>query len=292
MGADERYQDFAGGLYPDGKNVRPAPHEAAGLALAGQIRPLDRDGHADPAGTIVLLAIGMSNTNQAFGGLQRAAAEDRSLNPRVTLVNGAIGGMTARRIQRLEDGGATGSRRGYWGQVDERLADAKVTRAQVQAVWLKQADGQPTEGFPSYAKTLEAELGNIVRLLHERFPNLKQVYLSSRAYGGWAKTPLNPEPYAYESGFSVKWLIEAQLRGDPELNFDATRGAVKAPWLSWGPYLWTRGATPSADGFAFEESDFAADGTHESPAGQAKIGRRLLDFFKTDSTTRTWFCAE
>lgn len=37
--------------------------------------------------------------------------------------------------------------------------------------------------------------------------------MSSRTYGGYATTELNPEPYAYQSGFSVKWLVQDQLEG-------------------------------------------------------------------------------
>src|ERR671936_402607 len=47
----------------------------------------------------------------------------------------------------------------------------------------------------------------IVAILRARYPNLKLVYVSSRTYGGYATTPLNPEPYAYDSGFAVKWLV-------------------------------------------------------------------------------------
>src|SRR5207237_1804365 len=120
----------------------------------------------------------------------------------------------------------------------------------------------------------------------------KLVYLSSRTYGGYAKSPLNPEPYAYESAFSVKWLIEQQIKGDPSLNFDAKKGAVKAPWLSWGPYLWANGSTKRSDGFSYDESDFAADGTHLSASGIEKVGRLMLQFFRSDSTTRPWFVGQ
>ena len=281
-----KYQRFEGGLYPGGKNERPAAHEANGVALAKQVRPLDRDGKPSDDGKIVLLSVGMSNTAQSSQGFQRQLDGEKEKNPRLLFVNGAQGGMTAAAIQDADDG-----RRGtqYWKTVDERLKSAGVTRAQVQVIWIKQADAGPTQGFPGYARKLEEELTRIVQLLPGRFPNVKLVYLSSRTYGGYARTLLNPEPYAYESGFSVKWLIEKQIEGDTALNYDAKKGAVKAPWLSWGPYLWANGKTKRADGFSYEENDFGSDGTHQSASGQEKVGRLLLQFFKTDSSTRPWF---
>src|SRR5262245_61473243 len=132
-------------------------------------------------------------------------------------------------------------------------------------------------------------MARIWQLLPTPSPNVKLVYLSSRTYGGYAKTRLNPEPYAYESGFSVKWLIEQQIKGDAALNYDPAVGPVKAPWLSWGPYLWANGATRRADGFYYEPADFASDGTHPSPAGQVRVARLLLGFLRTDTTTRPWF---
>jgi hypothetical protein len=194
--------------------------------------------------------------------------------------------MTAAAIQNADDKGS-GTR--YWTTVDDRLKAAGVSRAQVQAVWIKQADAGPTQGFPAYAQKLQGELVRIVQLLPGRFPNVKLVYLSSRTYGGYAKTPLNPEPYAFESGLSVKWLIEQQLKGEAALNYDAKKGAVKAPWLSWGPYLWANGSTKRADGFSYDQADFANDGTHQSASGQEKVGKLLLEFFKTDTTARPWF---
>jgi hypothetical protein len=288
MGGD-RYKGVEGGLYPGGSAVRPAAHETLGLALAKQVKPLDAKGTAAADGVIALLAIGMSNTTQEFSTFKRRADADAGRNPKLVLVDGAQGGMAARQIEDPGDHG-TGTR--YWATVDERLAGAHVSRAQVEVAWIKQADMRPSDPFPGHAKTLQQELERIVDDLHDRFPNLRLVYLSSRTYGGYAKTSLNPEPYAFESGFAVKWLIEDQVKGEKRLNADPAKGAAKAPWLAWGPYLWANGSTKRADGFSWELDDVrAADGTHPSDAGCLKVAEQLWTFFTTDTTAKTWFLA-
>lgn len=148
----------------------------------------------------------------------------------------------------------------------------------------------PRERFPVRARELQSDMFHIVQIIPRRFPNAKLVYLSSRTYAGYATTRLNPEPIAYESGFAAKWLIEKQLKHDSALNFDAAKGPVRSPWLSWGPYLWANGQSKrTTDGFSWERADFGGDGTHLSRAGQRKIGLLMLEFLKTDPTTRGWF---
>ncbi len=142
-------------------------------------------------------------------------------------------------------------------------------------------------GFPTYAQQLASSTETVLRSLRQRFPNLQLAYLSSRIYAGYATTTLNPEPYAYESAFSVRWVIERQLNG--ALNYRAARGSVQAPWLSWGPYIWADGLTPRADGLTWACSELQNDGTHPTAAGQAKVADLLLSFFKSDATTRAWF---
>ena len=284
MGTNE-YQGFRGGFYPDGANERPKAHEKFGLQLAKTVWPLNAEGKKDENGKIVLLSVGMSNTSQASEGLHKALAEFDAKNPKLVFINGAVGGQTATITQSTES--PQGAK--YWAIVDQRLQEAGLTRDQVQVIWIKQADAGPNQGFPAYAKKLEEELTKLVQIFPKRFPNAKLAYLSSRTFGGYATTALNPEPYAYESGFSVKWLIERQLKGDADLNYDSIKGPVKAPWLSWGPYLWANGTTKRADGFYYEQSDFGKDGTHHSPAGSDKIGRQMLQFFQSDSTTKSWF---
>ncbi|HBI45372.1 MAG TPA: hypothetical protein DDY78_21345 [Planctomycetales bacterium] len=280
------YEGYKGGLYPDGKNERPGEHEVAGVALAKTVRPLDADGKPAADGKIVLLSVGMSNTTQEFQVFKRLADADKDKNAKLVIVDGAQGGMTAARIVDPDDKGAGAK---FWKTADERLKQAGVSAAQVQVVWVKEADAGPTDKFPKHAETLQAELSQIARLLHKRFPNVKLVYFSSRIYAGYATTKLNPEPYAYESGFAVKWLIEQQLKGDKALNYDADKGEFKAPWLGWGPYLWANGAAKRADGLVYDRDDLGGDGTHPSPSGARKVAKQLLEFFKKDSTAKPWF---
>ncbi len=274
------YKGYAGGLYPDTRNERPFPHDSAGRAIASAVVPLDTAGNADPAGRIVLLSIGMSNTTQEFSAFVPVADTFRLKNPSLTLVDGAQGGQTAAIIM---DPSAN-----FWSVVEQRLRQKSVTPMQVRAVWLKEADAGPTQGFPAYALTLKDELRRIVRFLPRKYPNLSLVYLSSRIYAGYATSALNPEPYAFESGLSVKWLIEDQIKGDTGLVFAGP--GRQAPWLAWGPYLWGNGATPRlADGLIWVAGDFQSDGTHPSPSGRLKVATMLLDFFCTDSTAVPWF---
>jgi hypothetical protein len=195
MSPDERYQGFQGGLYSGGANERPTAHTAAGIALAKQVEPLDKDGKPSADGRVVLVTIGMSNTMQASSGLLRMVKLEKDINPRLTIVNGANGGMTADKIQHI-DGGRTygnGPFVKYWEYVNQQLTKSDVAPAQVQIAWLKEANPGPTSPFPDHAKELVEQQVKILHILRDRFPHLKLVYISSRIFGGWAKTSLNPE---------------------------------------------------------------------------------------------------
>jgi len=283
------YKGAGGGLYPGGRDAPPAAHLAAASARAAAMAPLDTAGNPSAGGRIVLLSIGMSNATQEYSAFVQLARADPQMSPRVLLVDGAEGGQTASRIR--------DPNYAYWSRVEARLAQAGASAAQVQAVWLKEANASPGQqfpagSFPAYARALQADLEAVVHILHDRFPNLRLVYLSNRTYGGYAATQLNPEPYAYESGFSVKWLIEKQIDGDAALNFDPARGPARAPLLLWGPDLWADGLQSRGDGLAWRCEDFADDGTHPSTSGRHKVASLLLAFFKSGATARGWFMAD
>lgn len=276
------YKGEQGGLYPGGANTPPSAHIKAGLALAKKIVPLNGEGRPDPDGKIVLISIGMSNTTMKFQAFQKLAAEQQDLNPALTLVDGAQGGQVAWVTSKPGTP--------YWEVVMERLKTAGVTPAQVQAAWLLQANPGPQDEFPKDMKELQHNITDTLHVMHDKFPNLKLTYLSSRTYAGYATSPLNPEPYAYENGFAVKWVISDQLTGKPELNYDPAKGPVRAPWVAWGPYVWADGVRTSKSGLSYVRADYTEeDGTHPTMSGRLKVAMRLLDFLKTDETARTWF---
>jgi hypothetical protein len=299
------YLTYRGGLYPQGANELAGAHLAAGVAAAAQIAPLDVNGQPSATGRYVLLSVGMSNTTQEFcndgaaarscllpGFVARAAADAEVNHSTLVIVNGAAGGRAA-------PSWVSASSVEYDRIRDSWLTPLGLSEKQVQIAWVKVANPGPTARLPNAsadAFVLEGQIGDIVRALKTRYPNLRQVFLSSRIYAGYATTTLNPEPYAYENGFSVKWAIESQIdqmRGGPgdgrsgDLRYD---GGI-APWIAWGPYLWARGATPRSDGLTWIPSDFATDGTHPATSGREKVGSLLLSFFKTSPATRCWFLA-
>ena len=214
------------------------------------------------------------------------ADADPAKNPKLMIVDGAQGGEASTDWTNFNSS--------TWSTVDSRLASAGVTTSQVQVLWMKHARRGPAASgaFPAHAEALQNDEEIILRDAKIRYPNLRIAYLSSRTRAYTTNSgELNPEPYAFESGFSVKWLIEKQVNGG--LNYDTNQGPAVVPWLSWGPYLWANGSKKRADGFSYEMSDFTAnDGTHLTDAGMAKVGRLMLQFFQNDTTTRSWFMAK
>ncbi|MFN0150148.1 MAG: carboxypeptidase-like regulatory domain-containing protein [bacterium] len=298
------YFGHQGGLYPGGANEPPSEHAAEGAARAQAIAPLDTSGAPATEGKIVLMSVGMSNTTQewctmqppapcnawSFTGMAAALGNRRE---ELVIANGAKPTEVALNWDEPTDAN-------YPRVRDDVLAPRGLTERQVQIVWLKTGNRQPTVGLAassvaSDAHELARSIGRILRSLKIRYPNLQMVFVSSRIYGGYASIPLNPEPYAFESGFAVKWVIGAQveqmaaggvladsLAGD--LNYETV-----APWVAWGPYLWADGENASGDGLTWVRGDFESDGTHPAQPGEQKVAERLIAFFTTSPFATPWF---
>lgn len=294
------YYGYTGGLYPDSSNVIPWAHAQAGLERALAVRPLDVNGLPAQDGKIVFLSIGMSNTSQEFCGgddclkntFVGQANADPEVSDRVVFFNGAHNHLSAENWLDPTDRGYT--------DIAAGLEAEGLGAEQVQVIWLKVANTmqatRPSLPHPDADVVLLLErLGQIVRSLDDLYPNLRQVFVSSRSYGGYATNLVSPEPWAYETGFAFKWLIEAQIRQMETGAIDACAGDLgydgEAPWIGWSGYLWADGMEPRSDGLYWDRSDFVADGFHPSKSGVFKAAELLMDFFKHSPLTAGWFLA-
>jgi hypothetical protein len=315
LGPGQTYQGYEGGLYPGASNVRPAAHDAAGRRIAQSIVPLDANGNPDPVnGKIVYTIMSVSNgypmwhngdagvygadTSVTF--MTRANA-DPAKNPKLFIAYGfeyQVGGSN--------DMGDPNS--AFFPSMDVAFQEQGITPQQAQVIflftWLSVDTGTPLTGenlsFPNDAHFTENRVKNAVLLAKAHFPNLKIIYVSTKGYtyappnpnGGGIAVPGGPiEPWNHDAGWSAKWMIEDQINGDPSLNYDPARGAVTAPWLSWGPYFWTYGdGTPRAyDGFSWNCGDVYDDGIHLNHSGMYKEVSLLLAQMTSDPTATPWF---
>ncbi len=312
------YKGEDGGLYGGGKNEPPEAHRAAHLKESEKIRPLDASGQPADDGKIGLITIGFSNSSIESEDFKRTADADPQKSPRVVIVNGCIGGRSAvmwawdgadvlpkaeqERLDKEMDllhmpkgnrKSALGTPKDTWPTLAKRIEAAGLSPKQVQACWLKhvEANPKPLGEFPAHARALQADITAILNIARHHYPNLRVVYLSSRTFGGWSgRASGSPEPYAYESGFGTRWIVQSQIKGDAQLNHDPARGEVKAPLVMWGPYLWACGNSPRKfDGLTWTQSDVRTDQLHPNEAGSKKTTALLLNFFKMNEGTSRWF---
>ena len=263
------------------------------------------------------------------------------VGPHVVLFNGALGKQTLNKWDPTDMGfyshnncdlthqGGTDPECNYH-RILEDLTRNGYTEAQVQAVFLKSADSFPqcdlkhNENGNIYcatpttvpdAYTSEQYMGNIVRYLKcckhnttiPRYPNLQQVFLTTRTYAGYARNTgtaggatagcVSPEPYSFEEGFAVQKLIMAQINGGGDDGYSGPVDYTNAPWFDWGPYLWTSGSQPRNDGFFWcggqpgacgglydvrtgdlTDETYWGDYTHPSARGQQKVATQLVYF--------------
>ncbi len=311
------YKGEDGGLYGGGRNEPPAVHRAAHLRESGKIVPRDANGVPSENGQIGFITIGFSNPSIESEDFKRVADADPQKSPRVVIVNGCMGSRSAvmwawdgadvlppveqerldkemdlLRMPKENRRTSLGVAKDTWPTLAKRIATAGLSPQQVQVCWLKhvEANPKPLGEFPAHARALQADITAILQIARHHYPNLRIVYLSSRTFGGWSgRASGSPEPYAYESGFGTRWVVQSQIKGDAQLNYDPARGPVKTPLVFWGPYLWARGDSPRRlDGLTWTQNDVRADQLHPNESGCRKTTTLLLNFFKTNEGTRRW----
>lgn len=273
---EDRYEGQEGGLYGGGRNTPPDALRVAANGQLEKIRPLDAGGNPSEGGRIVFVSISMSNATQEFSAFVRMANDSPARSETVTVVDCAQGG------QAMAEWAPPDAR--PWQVAMERLERAGVTPQQVQVAWVKLANKSPGGSLEDHGRILESDTLKVLHNAKAKFPSLRIAYLGSRIWAGNARGSLNPEPYAYESAFAARWLIERQMKEDAALALD------KCPLLLWGPYLWAEGEKGrKTDDLVWLPEDFAGDGVHPSPSGREKVAKLLLEFMTSDPLAKPWF---
>ena len=326
----------------DGKDNPPNGH-LAGQPCSTQCRNLNYPGGGTPWNQV---------TNHGGDGVIQQSFLYQVYNPtphlvgdHVVVFNSALGGQTLNRWDPTPAGYYASHDCPYgpdasnpecnYTRAQHDLEYNGYSDAQVQAIFLKSSDSFPqcdlkglycAQGAIPDAYLSEIYMGDIMRYLkcctldqdghstgQPRYPNLKQVFITSRIYGGYADPTthgcLMPEPFAFEEGFAVQRLIVAQIHqaagGDPTDPYSGEVNYGVTPWFDWGPYLWASGTNKSAGNQLFwcdsttrlnplcegnlgdfrygDDADpvtYWGDHTHPTYKAEEKVANQLVKFIK------------
>lgn len=290
------YMGKQGGLFPNGANAEDptTKHYKKGRSIAKSIRALDSLGNITTDGGVVLMAgFGPSIPGHMldhFVPLVRDTSdEEYQTNICFDAINMGAGGKGLDYAI-----GADSTK--YWNQLLKKIADKGYTPEQLQISWMyfnDKYDSLNESTFPETPERIADDLTFYIHEMLERFPNVKIVFISGRHYGGFADTTLEQysaisEPSSYWNNFAVKWLIERQINGSPELKYFGP--AMNTPFITWGPYYWSDGNIPRAtDGVLYQCSDFSAtDGYHCTDSTYERDAHYLMDLIYNSEFSK-WY---
>ncbi len=286
------YNGRQGGLYPGGFNTMPAAHADSGIAIAGNLLPINFDGDIDTVyGKMVMLGLGSSSAGRSFNKMLSQYEDNGYGDSCFRIVNGCIDAYG------LEDMISDDADDNYYKDVNDFLQAANLKKKQVRIIWLMApdySDSLITES--AYIDTLTERYVSVMRRLKSEFINLELLYISGLQYGGYTDTlhvnaPFLAEPVPYLTDFAIKAAIERQIGGDSLLAYSGDD--IEAAWTAWGPNFWADGKNLRAwDDLRWmcpSDYDTAEDGFFLSGSGQQKVGGRIFDFFAADATAAPWF---
>jgi len=276
------YRGYQGGLYPGGQNQRSGAHLSLALSQSAQIQPLNNNGQPAANGKVVLIGVGASNPRTEFEAFKQQAQSSGLLKPSTAIVNTCIGGQG---VQKMNQASAN-----YWQQAENTLQQAGLSMQQVQAAWVEtEHTGNADTVFPRAPQQLMSDMRTLLVTMKQKFPQLKIVYLSGRAFSGFAQAAANEVgkgllyPRDYYNGWTMKWMVEKQIANEAGYTLS------DIPFITMSTYLWSRGANPRNDGFFLDcILDVGPDGLHLTAAGEQKAGQQLYQFFFSDPTSVGW----
>ncbi len=277
------FMGHQGGLYPNGSNVMPEAFYADAIEMARSIQPLDKSGKPSPDGRIGLIGLGASTVAMFGNGLDKQVPAATGVNQDLVFVNCGIGGQDLSDIMNPDAN--------FWTVIDSRVTAAGLTLDQVQVLWFQEDNLRNKDNdFDLRVNQLTKDFTYMARFCKTHYPNLKLFYVSGRHTTEFMPAEAKDkhrEPKAYLNGWACKQLIENQINGDPQLAYKGENAV--APLILWGPYFWTQGEKPRADGYAITRDLISNDGVHPTDKGIDRIAKDLVQFWRTDAVSQLWF---
>lgn len=277
LGTD-KYRGYTGGLYPNGAN-EPSGTYAENLMTASRaIVPLNLAGEPETGGKIVFISMGASTGGKNMDALIAKTVDNPDTNPDLYLINcnqGANGASLSNISNPLDP---------YWLRVNHTIEN-KTSYKQVQVAYLE-TDDPADVSWPDRPLTIKVNLQSALRVMKNKFPNLKLVYVlgRTRTFPGVKLWNIEPGPYYF--GWACKWAIEDQINGTDGTGYQG-RDAV-APMLAWGFYQWADSLPRKTDGFSWRSYQ-TSDALHATPEGQDTLSGRFQRFLLTDKFAQHWY---
>lgn len=266
------FNGFVGGKYPEGNNEIPYQHFQAGMNLSAEIKPLNNEGIYDTInGQVGFMVLGFS-TSAMTGRFVRSIYETQGQNDRVKIIIGAQGGKDINSMTQTSDN--------YWKIIDTILKEEKLSPQQIQVIWISSGDILAyQQSFPDQCYTQIEKYQLMLLAVKNKFPNIKMVFISDRTYAGYigeiGEGPQElKEPTAYYNSWTVKWLIEKQIKNEQGFTLN------EIPFIDWGPTLWTDGVAGNKNGYTWNCDDSGKGGIHPSSKGRMKEASMVYLYFK------------
>lgn len=276
----EKFAGFTGGKYPDGENAIPFIHYAKGMHAATEIKPLNASGISDVNGKTGFMFLGFSTAAMTARSFISICAS-QNVNTSLEFVIGAQGG---RDINSMTD-----SLSDYWTNMDTALADKNLTAKQIQIIWISTGDILSYRlPFPEQSYVQIEKYNAVLKNIRKYFPNTKIVFISDRPFAGYIGGENGgpaelAEPTAYYTSWTVKWLIEKQIKNEDGFSTN------EIPFIDWGPALWTDGIKGNSSGYTWACDDAGKGGIHPSSKGRMKEAAILYLFFTQHPYTKEIF---
>ncbi len=290
LGTDT-YAGYTGGLFKAGNNEAPETHLDKGIKISNNLRRRNDTGAIDNEnGTIMMIGMGASTASDAFNTYRSTMIESdwAGVNPCLDVRSVFIGGKDLGDILDPEEN--------YWDKFRDRLEEKSIDPDQVQIAWMMYQSEATTNNVETYVTYVTGQYKLILAEMLDQMPNLRQVFISGMHYTGYTdpaheRYDAMAEPKGYWGNLAIRELINMQIDGDPDLDFEGADR--KVPYVTWGPYFWADGSNERSDGLTWTCDEFRSDATgggfHLKEEFQYKEADMLRTFLETDPVASIWY---